>query len=488
MKKLSWLLLATLMFAFTGCSNADDDPQENGGGVTPPKSAVEVCGDATAAVASYFIGFDGIKDYAVPEGWKNVEVEGDRNWGGKYFKNDGSYYISVSSYKATEGKTYESWIISPALDLTKAAKKVCSFKSAQYNASKAQSTFEVYALQCIEGKTIQTKLDKVTLATGTDANYQFVPSGDVDLNAFSGTIYIAFKYIGIGSSTAAVTWCVDDFSFGGVAAPATISFISTPVTSVEFGKEYTYIASVKVENTQLPTTITAEGIPAWAAFTDNGDGTATIKGTAPSTAAKSAIKLTAKNGELTTTQEFSLDVAAPIEAGSNLVVNGGFETWADAAAKPEGWVSDYTTQATKETTIFHSGAVSMKFMSKLNDKGKGQTEKLQQEIAIKGGTKYRISYWYLDNDPKAKTRIWSGWLKAGETSVMKTPDGKAVIDGEFLQPDGYSIDSPEWKQVKVELTAPADAAVFRFEARVNWENNQADGIIYFDDFEIVEIK
>ncbi|MEG1545821.1 MAG: DUF6359 domain-containing protein, partial [Bacteroides sp.] len=36
MKKLSWLLLATLMFAFTGCSNADDEPEENGGGVTPP--------------------------------------------------------------------------------------------------------------------------------------------------------------------------------------------------------------------------------------------------------------------------------------------------------------------------------------------------------------------------------------------------------------------------------------------------------------------
>lgn len=159
---------------------------------------------------------------------------------------------------------------------------------------------------------------------------------------------------------------------------------------------------------------------------------------------------------------------------TNLVVNPGFEDWTGALAT--GWDSNYNTPAdgiTKSTDIKHSGNNALKQVSA------SSTSKIQQEIAVVGGKTYKISYWYLDNDAKASTRVWSTWV-AGTTALKDNLD--------LLQPTAYSTDNAEWQKVEFTLTAPATATIFRFEARTYKQSASAvGGFIYYDDFEMVEV-
>lgn len=49
------------------------------------------------------------------------------------------------------------------------------------------------------------------------------------------------------------------------------------------------------------------------------------------------------------------------------------------------------------------------------------------------------------------------------------------------------LDSPEWKQFSVTLTAPAGAVKFRFEVRT-YKGTTDGGAVYYDDMEISEVK
>ncbi|MBR8706016.1 BF2992 family fimbrillin-A clan protein [Bacteroides pyogenes] len=164
----------------------------------------------------------------------------------------------------------------------------------------------------------------------------------------------------------------------------------------------------------------------------------------------------------------------PEPTEENLVKNPGFEDW--TSDLPVGWDNAaYNTGVSKSTDIKHTGENAVKHTSTTS------TMKLQQEVAIVGGKKYRISYWYLDNDPAASSRFWSSWVDASNKPL---DDDKAS-----LQVNEYSQDNPEWKQVSLTLTAPQSAVKFRFEVRTYKGSSTAvGGAVYYDDFEIVEVK
>lgn len=149
----------------------------------------------------------------------------------------------------------------------------------------------------------------------------------------------------------------------------------------------------------------------------------------------------------------------------NLVVNGDLESW--TAGAPDGWT--LVENITQETTIIHGGSSSAKHTAAAT------TKKFNQVVAgIEEGQEYTISYWYLDNDPQARTRIWSYWLSGGTT----LPD-----NADELRPSTYSSDNPSWQNFNVILTAPTGADEFRFEVRVYQENGEPYGSVYYDDFE-----
>ncbi|GAB4329395.1 MAG: hypothetical protein Kow00127_21780 [Bacteroidales bacterium] len=149
----------------------------------------------------------------------------------------------------------------------------------------------------------------------------------------------------------------------------------------------------------------------------------------------------------------------------NLVINGDLETW--TGGTPDGW--SVVENITQETTIVHGGTSSARHTSA------SSTKDFRQEIGgIQEGQEYTISYWYYDNDPAARTRIWSYWTSAG----ANLPDNADV-----LRPSTYSEDNPGWVQFTAVLTAPATADGFKFEVRVYNQDGNFGGSVFYDDFE-----
>lgn len=164
------------------------------------------------------------------------------------------------------------------------------------------------------------------------------------------------------------------------------------------------------------------------------------------------------------------------EPGINLLTNPGFEDW--TSELPTAWdnATYNTGEIVKETSIKHGGNNSLRQTSASG------TNKIQQEVAITAGKKYRISYWFLDNDTKASSRYWF---------AMVGSDGKTINDiNKQIQQSDYSADNAEWQQVTIEFTAPAGTVKMRYEVRTyrNMDSNEAGGYIYYDDMELVEIQ
>lgn len=354
------------------------------GGATP--GVIEVCGDVTPA-ASYSYDFEDVVDFEDfnTEGWQNVLISGERLWKETVFTKDGKTekYIQASAHNAAAG-SHEMWAISPALDLTKASSKTVSFKLAKAYL-KETTLFEIYALQCVDGKTVQTKLD-VTLPTSA-ADHTFVPT-TADLSAFNGTVFIGFRYKGEGGASNSTTWRIDDFQFGSEISQETTVAIKYGTASVEINQALNCEITTTVTNAQGATIITAEGLPTWASFKDNGNGTAAITGTAPATAEQSTVTIKAVNNKVEASKTFTLKVIEPAKPGDALAANGGFEDWTGEA--PASWYfkpdSKNPGSLTKESTIVKDGSVSAKLI------GKG-TFSLENRIKIEAGT-YKVSYDY----------------------------------------------------------------------------------------------
>lgn len=176
--------------------------------------------------------------------------------------------------------------------------------------------------------------------------------------------------------------------------------------------------------------------------------------------------------------------AITANAQDNLILNGNFENWTTenpenfdkvvGGAAPDAPI--YNDLFTKETTISKSGN-SVKQISKAT----GSTQYLEYGdlIPVVAGRKYKISYWYLDNDNKARTRLWSTWLNDANSSTGITQTE--------VQQAAYSEDNAQWIQKDVTVTAPAGATKLRYQVRTYHQDNIGGGYIYFDDLSFTDV-
>ncbi|MGL4993834.1 MAG: DUF6359 domain-containing protein [Bacteroidales bacterium] len=354
-KKVAILGDLTAYFGKSGLKNTTEFTLE---GYTPEgPGVVEVCGDQTALEPGYEIDFNNVvvnKDF-VEEGWQNIAIQGTRKWQGKIYEENG--YIQATAHGATANLVHESWIISPALDLASALVKSVSFETAQAY-WKDDTKFEVFVLQCVDGETVQTKVVPSALATPATPNYEFVPA-TIDLSAFTGPVHIGFRYEGMGGQSMSTTWCLDNFIFAGEASTETkVSITSSAITSIEIGAPYSYEVKTSVLNASGATTITAAGLPEWATLTDNGDGTATISGTAPEMEESSDIVITVTNNGVSAEQAYTLTVLKeeiPGDKGTQTNPYNVSEAL-DAQGETAKWVTGYLVGCIKNgVSVFNPG-------------------------------------------------------------------------------------------------------------------------------------
>lgn len=177
--------------------NTGDDPGDNPGGDTP------VGGDGLSE------NFDASLN--LPTGWTEKAVEGNKKWYVATYS--GNNYASMTGYKGTA--PFDSWLISPPVDLSKVSNKTLSFTSQVNGYGSTTSNIEVYVLSSADPKTaVKTPL-QANWPTAPSSGYSsWASSGTIDLSTFSGTIYIAFRYTATTDANYA-TWCIDN-----VAIPA----------------------------------------------------------------------------------------------------------------------------------------------------------------------------------------------------------------------------------------------------------------------------
>lgn len=174
-------------------------------------------------------------------------------------------------------------------------------------------------------------------------------------------------------------------------------------------------------------------------------------------------------------------VTVAANAQTNLLTNPGFETWADGA--PQQYTPYTGTSGspsinnflTQETTIVHGGTSSAKHQSQ------SSTQYLEYDdlIPVTPGHSYTISYWYLDNDDSASTRLWSAWLDSAYAT--------SGFDQSALQITTYSSNDPNWINNVVTTTAPEGVSYLRYQVRTYRQSTtNVGGYVYYDDFSFVD--
>lgn len=220
-------MAAMTVAGFSACSNSDDDvlPGLGGGGDGGSTTTPSV------VITDTIYQFNNIEAQYTPinelcPGWTHEivsPVDDDRTWQSKTFTNNSTgvteKYIQATAHDKSDknaGKTYELWMISPALNVKDAANKVFSFYS-EGAYWQSTSSLEVYVLN--EPKSTASSKEKlnVTLATSTNPGGNFkgwVASGDISLEGKGDLVYIGFRYVAQGGNSNSTTYCIDDFAFG----------------------------------------------------------------------------------------------------------------------------------------------------------------------------------------------------------------------------------------------------------------------------------
>lgn len=152
---------------------------------------------------------------AIPAGWSNVKISGDKAWYVTSFNNN--YYAAMTGYKGTQ-PPFDQWLVSPAVDMSKVTDKKLTFDSQVNGYGSKTSVLEVYVLSSADvANATKTKLN-CTLATAPASGYSgFVPSGNVDLSSFTGTIHVAFRFYATQDANYA-TWCIDNVKLNSTEA------------------------------------------------------------------------------------------------------------------------------------------------------------------------------------------------------------------------------------------------------------------------------
>ena len=175
------------------------------GGTTPDPTP--------STVTSLNVTFDG---GTMPAGWSNVQVSGDKAWYVTSFDNN--FYAAMTGYKGTT-PPFDQWLISPAIDLSQVSDKVLTFDSQVNGYGSTTTTFGVYVLTSANPATGNPAALNATIATAPASGYSgFVNSGNVSLAAYSGTVYIGFRYYATQDANYA-TWCVDNIKLNAGSTP-----------------------------------------------------------------------------------------------------------------------------------------------------------------------------------------------------------------------------------------------------------------------------
>ena len=217
-------------------------------------------------------------------------------------------------------------------------------------------------------------------------------------------------------------------------------------------------ATLPDNEAELRPTITSSESPDWQQYS--------VVVTVPPTAVKLRfiVKVVSQGGYTGGKVYYDDFYIAPL--GANYFANPGMELWTNATT-PTDW--NTAQNISQESTIVLEGTYSAAHTS-------ASTQKVLKQVIkdIQPGEKYILSYWYLDNDTTAKSKLVSYWLDGTGANM---PDNEIE-----LRPTSTSSENPDWKQYTVVMTAPAGAVKLKFLVKVLSQASYTGGKVYYDNF------
>lgn len=155
-------------------------------------------------------------NFALP-GWSNIVEKASKLWKSTVYASNGYAEFNTTS---TTAAVNIAWLVSPKINLNEYQNAVLSFRSAQHDLKldSPLNTLEVYVSSNFESSLANAKWTKLEakVASLSTPTREFISSGGIDISSFSGSIHIAFKYIGSGKDkTLNGAFMVDDIKIFG---------------------------------------------------------------------------------------------------------------------------------------------------------------------------------------------------------------------------------------------------------------------------------
>lgn len=162
----------------------------------------------------------------VKTGWQNVAAADARPWWGAE-NDEGGKYAKASAYQFGKESTgdWDMWLVTPALDYKNAESKWFTFSvMGEYLSDNNAATFGVYYIDATdpEDHFVQDLSAAFSLPTGSDDNGKwntFYLNLEGQEETISDVFFIAFRYTGPNGTNGAVTYYVDDVSWGRTDIP-----------------------------------------------------------------------------------------------------------------------------------------------------------------------------------------------------------------------------------------------------------------------------
>ena len=156
-------------------------------------------------------------------GWTNLAEVGTQKYFGRSFGTPVNKYAQMSAFGSAQA-TVTSWLVTKGIDLGSYANKTLNFDTKAGFANGA--TLKVLVSSNYTGTgnpwaaSVTWTALPATFSAGSATGYPttFTSSGDVSLNSYSGTIYVAFKYEGAdvtGTGDKTTTWQLDNIKVSG---------------------------------------------------------------------------------------------------------------------------------------------------------------------------------------------------------------------------------------------------------------------------------
>lgn len=137
------------------------------------------------------------------KGWTNYNVTGNINW---VIGTIGGNYGNISNYVNSTKYLCETWLISPAIDLTASTNPVLSFKTA---VNYTGPVLETYILTNYTGGNPTAAITATLSPALSSGGFAWVQSGNLSLSAYKTSgVRVAFKYS--GTASAGSTWEIDN--------------------------------------------------------------------------------------------------------------------------------------------------------------------------------------------------------------------------------------------------------------------------------------